>query len=112
MKTKFSGMMLVAALALSAWLALVACDHKEDPKAEAPPKAQVVPDLDANNFTVDKPDQFPLATAVEYKAASALNVDRSRAARYRACRSRNLRSPPAVSSKSKPGSAIKSRRAS
>lgn len=73
MKTKFSGMMLVAALALSV-AGLVACDHKEDPKAEAPPKAQVVPDLDANNFTVDKPGQFPLATAVEYKAASALNA--------------------------------------
>jgi len=45
-----------------------------DPKAEAPPPANVQPDLDANNFKIDHPEQFPLATAVEYKAAPALNV--------------------------------------
>ncbi len=48
--------------------------EKADPKAEAPPAATVVPDLDANNFKVDHPEQFPLAAAVEYKAAPALNV--------------------------------------
>jgi len=53
---------------------LAGCSHKDDPKAEAPPKATVEPDLDANNFKVDHPDQFPLATAVEYKAVPALNV--------------------------------------
>jgi membrane fusion protein, heavy metal efflux system len=47
---------------------------KADPKAEAPPAATVVPDLDANNFKVDHPEQFPLVTATEYKAAPALNV--------------------------------------
>lgn len=51
-----------------------ACSDKADPKAEAPPKATVVPDLDANNFKVDHPEQFPLATAVEYKSVPALNV--------------------------------------
>jgi cobalt-zinc-cadmium efflux system membrane fusion protein len=30
--------------------------------------------MDSNNFKVDHPEQFPLATAVEYKAAPALNV--------------------------------------
>jgi membrane fusion protein, heavy metal efflux system len=40
----------------------------------APPKATVEPELDANNFKVDRPDLFPLATAVEHKAVSALNV--------------------------------------
>lgn len=55
-------------------LAAAACSGKEDSKAEAPPKAVVVPDLDANNFKVDHPEQFPLATAVEHKAAPALNV--------------------------------------
>jgi cobalt-zinc-cadmium efflux system membrane fusion protein len=30
--------------------------------------------LDANNFKVDHPDQFPLVTVVEHKAAPALNV--------------------------------------
>jgi membrane fusion protein, heavy metal efflux system len=49
-------------------------DGKADPKAEAPPPASVQPDLDANNFKVDHPEQFPLATAAEYKAAPALNV--------------------------------------
>jgi len=49
-------------------------DGKADPKAEAPPKATVEPDLDANNFKVDHPDQFPLVTAVEHKAAPTLNV--------------------------------------
>jgi cobalt-zinc-cadmium efflux system membrane fusion protein len=34
----------------------------------------VEPDLDANNFKVDHPEQFPLVTAVEHKAAPALNV--------------------------------------
>jgi cobalt-zinc-cadmium efflux system membrane fusion protein len=54
---------------------LAACNEgKADPKAEAPPPANVQPDLDANNFKVDHPEQFPLATAVEYKAAPALNV--------------------------------------
>lgn len=53
----------------------VACSSgKADPQAEAPPKATVEPDLDANNFKVDHPEQFPLATAVAHKAVSALNV--------------------------------------
>ena len=30
--------------------------------------------MDANNFKADHPEQFPLATAVEYKAAPSLNV--------------------------------------
>ncbi len=49
-------------------------EGKADPKAEAPPAATVEPDLDANNFKVDHPEQFPLVTAVEHKAAPALNV--------------------------------------
>jgi len=54
---------------------LVACNHGQpDPKAEAPPKAVVEPDLDANNFKVDHPEQFPLVAAVEHKAVPALNV--------------------------------------
>lgn len=54
---------------------IVGCTSgKADPNAEAPPKAAVEPDLDANNFRVDRPERFPLATAVEYKSISALNV--------------------------------------
>ena len=53
----------------------IACNEgKADPKAEAPPAAKVVADLDANNFRVDHPDQFPIATATEYKDAPSLNV--------------------------------------
>jgi len=60
-------------LALASFLA--GCNEsKADPKAEAPPAATVEPDMDANNFKVDHPDQFPLATAIEHKSAPALNV--------------------------------------
>lgn len=47
---------------------------KANPQAEAPPKAVVEPDLDANNFRVDNPDRFPLVTAAPYKSVPALNV--------------------------------------
>jgi len=64
-----------AVLCLALSVTLAACNEGQaDPKAEAPPKATVEPDLDANNFKVDHPDQFPLVTAVEHKAVSALNV--------------------------------------
>jgi membrane fusion protein, heavy metal efflux system len=54
---------------------LLGCgEGKPDLKAEAPPKPVVEQELDSNNFTVDHPDQFPLVTALEYKAVSALNV--------------------------------------
>jgi cobalt-zinc-cadmium efflux system membrane fusion protein len=75
MKTRFAGPMLAATVCWSLSLLLVGCNEsKGDPKAEAPPAATVEPDLDANNFKVDHPDQFPLVTAVEHKAAPALNV--------------------------------------
>ena len=62
-------------LGLPLSLILVACNQgKADPNAEAPPKAVVEPDLDSNNFKVDHPEQFPLATAAEHKAVPALNV--------------------------------------
>lgn len=62
-------------LCLSLALAMAACTSgKADPKAEAPPPAQVIPEFNANDFKVDHPELFPLATAVEYKTAPALNV--------------------------------------
>jgi len=64
---------LTACVVLAAVLA--GCNEgKADPKAEAPPAATVEPDLDANNFKVDHPEQFPLVAAVEHKAAPALDV--------------------------------------
>ena len=79
MRTHFRSKILTTILSaamcsmLAVWLA--GCNGgKADAAAEAPPKAAVEPDLDANNFKVDHPDQFPLATAVEHKASPALNV--------------------------------------
>ena len=75
MKTRFAGLMLAATLCFPLCLLLLGCNEsKADPKAEAPPPATVEPDLDANNFKVDHPEQFPLVTAIEHKAAPALNV--------------------------------------
>jgi membrane fusion protein, heavy metal efflux system len=69
------GQRFAFALCLAVLTVSLACSNgKGDPKAEAPPQATVEPDLDANNFKVDHPDQFPVATAVEYKAVPVLNV--------------------------------------
>jgi cobalt-zinc-cadmium efflux system membrane fusion protein len=75
MKRTFTKLSLLAALSLIPALFLASCNHGQaSAAAEAPPQATVVPDFDANNFTVDHPDQFPLVTATEYKAAPELNV--------------------------------------
>lgn len=75
MSRKMNGGILPLAVCMLLALLTAAChDSKADQKAEAPPKPVVEPDLDANNFKVDHPEQFPLATAVEHKAAPALNV--------------------------------------
>jgi membrane fusion protein, heavy metal efflux system len=75
MKTKYTGLILGTILCLPVSLLLAGCNEsKADPKAEAPPAATVEADLDANNFKVDHPEQFPLVLATEYKAAPALNV--------------------------------------
>jgi cobalt-zinc-cadmium efflux system membrane fusion protein len=75
MNTLSSWRIIPAGLCLFASLLTVACSSsKADPRAEAPPKAVVEPDLDANNFDVDHPERFPLTIAVEHKAPPALNV--------------------------------------
>ena len=75
MKTRFAGLILAATLCVPLSLLLLGCgETKGDPKAAAPPPATVEPDLDANNFRVVHPEQFPLATAVEHRAAPALKV--------------------------------------
>src|ERR1700683_4094061 len=48
--------------------------HAADPSAGLPPAAKVVPFGDAALFTVDHPEQFPLATATEHPATSELVV--------------------------------------
>jgi membrane fusion protein, heavy metal efflux system len=75
MKIKDVRLILSAALCLQLTLILAGCnDGTADPKAEAPPPASVEPELDANNFKVDHPEQFPLVTAIAHRAAPALNV--------------------------------------
>lgn len=76
MKAKRSIRFLLPMAFCALWLAaLTGCSsEKSDPKAEAPPAATVEPDMDASNFKVDHPEQFPLVKAVEYKAAPALKV--------------------------------------
>jgi cobalt-zinc-cadmium efflux system membrane fusion protein len=75
MNTRSSWSAIPAGLCLCASLLTVACSSsKADPRAEAPPKAAVEPDLDADNFEVDHPERFPLTIAVEHKAPPALNV--------------------------------------
>jgi cobalt-zinc-cadmium efflux system membrane fusion protein len=74
MKTNFAGLVLLPSFCLLWGMFLVGCKSKSDPKAEAPPPAVVVPDMDANNFKVDHPERFALATAGEHKAAPELNA--------------------------------------
>ncbi|SPF40625.1 Efflux transporter, RND family, MFP subunit [Candidatus Sulfotelmatobacter kueseliae] len=74
MRAHFFKRIFPLALGLPLSFLLVGCSGKANPGAEAPPKAVVEPELDANNFTVDHPEQFPLVAAVEHKAVPALNV--------------------------------------
>jgi membrane fusion protein, heavy metal efflux system len=68
-----------ATLCLLLSLCLVNCGKKveaQDKSASGtgPTAVNVQPDLDVNNFHVDHPDQFPLATAGQHDAAPELNV--------------------------------------
>jgi membrane fusion protein, heavy metal efflux system len=49
-------------------------ESKANTQAEAPPATTVVQDLNSNNFQVDHPELFPLATAADYKASPELDV--------------------------------------
>jgi cobalt-zinc-cadmium efflux system membrane fusion protein len=63
------------ALVFAATLGFGGCGNgKGDAAAEAPPSAQVEREQDGSVIRVEHPEQFPLATAVEHKAAPALNV--------------------------------------
>lgn len=75
MKTRSRIQIFLFAASILLTLGSVACSSgKANPQAEAPPKTAVEPDLDANNFKVDHPEQFPVATAIVHLAAPALNV--------------------------------------
>ena len=49
-------------------------ESKGDPKAEAPPAAQVQKEQDFSVIQVEHPEQFPLVTAVAHDSASQLRV--------------------------------------
>jgi membrane fusion protein, heavy metal efflux system len=53
---------------------MTAQQNVEASTGTGPAPAIVVPDMDANNFKVDHPEQFPLVTATEYDATPELNV--------------------------------------
>src|SRR5258708_1960516 len=55
-------------------LMLGGCNGRVDAAAEAPPPANVVSDVDLSLFTVDHPEQFPLAAASAHPTASELVV--------------------------------------
>ena len=66
-------------LCLALIVLLAGCGKKVSADQElvasmAPPPAQVEPDVDANNFKVDHPEQFPIVKAMEYIAAPELKV--------------------------------------
>ena len=66
-----TGLLLVSMLLP---LTFVGCNGRVDAAAEAPPPANVVPDVDVNLFSVDHPEQFPLTAAVAYAIAPKLVV--------------------------------------
>jgi len=66
------GLLLISAAAL---LVLSGCTGAHaDQAAEAPPAAKVVPFADASLFSVEHPEQFPLASATEHPTTSELVV--------------------------------------
>jgi len=69
-------LILVATLCLAVLLLLAGCSSKTeaDRTSEAPPPAQVEREGGPGEFKVDHPEQFPLATAGEHKAAPELTV--------------------------------------
>jgi cobalt-zinc-cadmium efflux system membrane fusion protein len=69
----------VATLCVALSLFMAGCERKAraQDKVEAsigPASTVVEPDLDANNFKVDHPERFPVATAGQHVAAPELNV--------------------------------------
>jgi len=61
-------------LTLGALLPGCGAKAQPDPAAGAPPPAQVEKETNGDNFKVDHPEQFPLATAGEHTATPELNV--------------------------------------
>jgi cobalt-zinc-cadmium efflux system membrane fusion protein len=74
LKTTFGAGLAILAICLALVLAGCKAEGKGDPKAEAPPTADVERVQNEAIFKVDDPAKFPLMTAVAYNAAPELNV--------------------------------------
>jgi len=68
------GRLFPTAYAIALGMVFYGCGDKQETGGGAPPPVTVVKAMDPNNFLVSNPQQFPLATAVEHRAPSALNV--------------------------------------
>ena len=74
MKATFASL-TVLVMSLAFLLTLSGCNTAHgDQAAEAPPAANVVPAPDAALFSVDHPEQFPLAAATQHPTTSELVV--------------------------------------
>ena len=69
-------LVFAATLCFAVILLLAGCGRKgeEEDASGAPPPVQVEHEQDSGGFKVDHPEQFPLATAGEHKAAPELTV--------------------------------------
>ena len=69
-------LLFTATLCFAVGLLLAGCSREMegDNASGAPPPAQVEHEQDSGTFRVDHPEQFPLATAGEHKAAPELTV--------------------------------------
>lgn len=75
MNRKFLVLPLLATVSTTSGVLLIGCgERKPNPAAEGPEQVTVEQQMDVNNFKVDHPEKFPLATATEYKVPSSLNV--------------------------------------
>ena len=75
MKSNSNGQIAAVAVSLLLSALLSGCgESKPDPKAEGPAQVTVEQEMNANNFKVENPKQFPIVEATEYKAPTALNV--------------------------------------
>jgi membrane fusion protein, heavy metal efflux system len=75
MRNKFGSLVAPAILCVPLAGIVSGCgEGKPNPKAEAPPPAVVEAEMNPNNFTVDHPDLFKVATAVAHQSVSTLDV--------------------------------------
>lgn len=74
MKSKCFGLIFALIAMAASWTISGCKNEKVNADTEAPPPAKVVQDFDATLFSVDHPDNFPLAAAIEHRAPTKLAV--------------------------------------